>query len=350
MPEHALEGDLAALALGSNLDTPRVQIERAAEAIDAIEGVRVLASSRIFESPPWGDTDQPWFLNAALLVNTTLSPRHLLAACQRIETALGKVVVRRWGPRAIDIDLLLHGDRTSADPELLIPHPSIRQRPFVYLPLREIAPGPHDAATWQPCLAGDEAGRGLESQTRPLPPRSSDLFPQGDLWRRRVDFALKNEDHTHALGVAIGRAAGAGLVVALTGDLGAGKTRLVRGIAEGLGLAGHVPSPTFTFCREHTGGRRPLHHWDLYRCAGPGDLESIGFFDSLESGAVLAVEWADRFPRLDEAAPGRVLGIRLVPYPDDADRRWIFVDMPGGHLGLRAAILRLAAETVPLEA
>lgn len=341
MPEPQPEGEFAALALGSNLGDCRTTLERAAAMIDAIDDVAVVASSRLYTSPPWGDLDQPWFLNAALLVSTTLAPRALLNQTQRIESALGKVVVRRWGPRAIDIDLLLQGERSSSDPELLLPHPSILKRPFVYFPLRDLVTGARELAPWRSFLEGDADGRAIESQTTPLAPGSSDVFPQDKLWRRRHQFTLSNEDHTHALGVAIGRDAEPGLVAALSGDLGAGKTRLVRGIAEGLGLRGAVPSPTFTFCREHTGGRLALHHWDLYRCTGDGDLEGIGFFESLESGAVLAVEWADRFPRLMDAAPGRVATLTLAPDANEAGRRVVSLELPGGHLALRRAVLEV---------
>ncbi len=99
-------------------------------------------------------------------------------------------------------------------------------------------------------------------------------------------------------GRALGLCCGAGDVVALVGDLGAGKTRFAKGFASGLGFDGDVTSPTFTVANEYHGGRLPLVHADLYRLEEAGRLYEAGWEDWLESGAVLLVEWADRFPEL----------------------------------------------------
>lgn len=100
---------------------------------------------------------------------------------------------------------------------------------------------------------------------------------------------------THRAGVLLGRAARAGDVVALSGGLGAGKTALVQGMAEGLGVVGHVPSPTFNILLVHPGDTR-LYHFDLYRLERPEELVDIDFYETLESDGVSAIEWADRFP------------------------------------------------------
>ena len=100
---------------------------------------------------------------------------------------------------------------------------------------------------------------------------------------------------THRAGAALGRVVEAGDVIALSGGLGAGKTALVQGLAAGLGVSGHVPSPTFNILLVHPGAL-PLYHFDLYRLERPDELVDIDFWETLESGGVSAIEWADRFP------------------------------------------------------
>ncbi len=112
---------------------------------------------------------------------------------------------------------------------------------------------------------------------------------------------------TARLGERLGRALAAGDVVALTGELGAGKTAFVQGVARGLGVRGAVRSPSFTIVNEHA-GRLPLVHADFYRLEEPGELDEIGFADYLARGAVVVVEWADRFPG---ALPAERLDVRI---------------------------------------
>jgi len=124
--------------------------------------------------------------------------------------------------------------------------------------------------------------------------------------RERV---TRSRAETEALGEHLGRAARAGDVLALWGELGAGKTTLVRGIARGLGIAAaEVTSPTFVIVHEHE-GRLPLFHVDLYRL-GPGDLGSTGWDEGIATGAVTAIEWPDR---LGDALPAERLDLRLEP-------------------------------------
>ena len=103
-----------------------------------------------------------------------------------------------------------------------------------------------------------------------------------------------DEAGTHRAGRLLGELAHADDVIALYGGLGAGKTALVQGVAEGLGVVGHVPSPTFNLLLVHP-GLRTLYHFDLYRLEHPDQLEDIDFYETLESGGVSAIEWADRF-------------------------------------------------------
>lgn len=110
-----------------------------------------------------------------------------------------------------------------------------------------------------------------------------------------ITVVLPTPADTHALGLRIGRVASAGTVLALIGDLGAGKTALVRGLAEGLGVPTRVQSPTFVLVHAHDGGRVPLWHADLYRLDAPAQADALGLAE-LGANGVLAVEWADRFP------------------------------------------------------
>ncbi|MCZ8182234.1 MAG: 2-amino-4-hydroxy-6-hydroxymethyldihydropteridine diphosphokinase [Beijerinckiaceae bacterium] len=128
------------LALGSNLGDKVGHLRRAAEAIAQLPETRILARSSIYRTPPWGKTDQDWFANAALAVETALSPPALLAAVLEIERRLGRVRRERWGPRIIDIDVLAHGDAVLATDTLTLPHPAMTERAFVLVPLNEIAP------------------------------------------------------------------------------------------------------------------------------------------------------------------------------------------------------------------
>ncbi len=117
-----------------------------------------------------------------------------------------------------------------------------------------------------------------------------------------VTLISRNPDETFAVGESWGRAAQTGWVIGLTGDLGAGKTQLVKGIARGLGLNNRISSPTFALVNEHAGGRLPLHHLDLYRLQGPAQIIAAGLEGYLTNPAgVTVVEWFERW--LDEVAP-----------------------------------------------
>jgi 2-amino-4-hydroxy-6-hydroxymethyldihydropteridine diphosphokinase len=132
----------AFIALGSNLDDPRAQVLRGFDALSRLPGTQVLARSRLYRSAPWGVTGQPEFVNAAAEVETGLSPRELLDALLGIERAAGRDRSgTRWGPRVLDLDLLLHGNIELDEPGLTLPHPHLHERAFVLLPLNDLAPG-----------------------------------------------------------------------------------------------------------------------------------------------------------------------------------------------------------------
>ena len=108
-----------------------------------------------------------------------------------------------------------------------------------------------------------------------------------------MEYRSNSPGETEALGAALAKLLWPGAVVAFTGDLGAGKTAFVRGMAQGLGVAGRVTSPTFTIVNEYEGGRLPLFHFDLYRLASSDELFEIGWEDYLRGGGVCAVEWSE---------------------------------------------------------
>ncbi len=108
-----------------------------------------------------------------------------------------------------------------------------------------------------------------------------------------MEYVTNSEAETQALGRRLGERLGPGAVVAFTGDLGAGKTALTRGLAEGLGITDRVTSPTFTIVNEYEGGRLPLFHFDLYRLGSSEELYEIGWEDYLARGGVCAVEWSE---------------------------------------------------------
>ncbi len=131
----------AYVGLGANLGPREVTLLRAVDLLAAEPGVEVLVVSRLHETEPVGNTDQPEFLNGAVAVETTLSPRELLDALLRVERELGRVRDgERWGPRAIDLDLLVYGDEILDEPGLSLPHPRLHERRFVLEPLVDLEP------------------------------------------------------------------------------------------------------------------------------------------------------------------------------------------------------------------
>ena len=104
-------------------------------------GVALVAVSRFYRTPPWGKTDQDWFVNACALARTDLPPFALLDRIKAIEAALGRTPSERWGPRVIDIDIIAYDDIAIESDRLTLPHPEVFNRAFVLVPLAEIAPG-----------------------------------------------------------------------------------------------------------------------------------------------------------------------------------------------------------------
>ncbi|MBI3434706.1 MAG: 2-amino-4-hydroxy-6-hydroxymethyldihydropteridine diphosphokinase [Proteobacteria bacterium] len=132
----------ALIALGGNLGDARTAIAQAIEALCAEPHTRLRARSSDYRTPPWGVVDQPAFVNCAIAVETSLSPRELLAHALGVERRLGRERGRgqRFGPRVIDIDLIAYDDLRCLEPDLQLPHPRLFERAFVLIPLAEIAP------------------------------------------------------------------------------------------------------------------------------------------------------------------------------------------------------------------
>ncbi|MGD1991042.1 MAG: 2-amino-4-hydroxy-6-hydroxymethyldihydropteridine diphosphokinase [Chromatiales bacterium] len=131
----------AYIGLGSNLDNPRDQVLDALRELALEEGIQLLAQSSLYLSEPMGPQDQPEFINAVAVIETTLEPLVLLEVLQAIEKKHARKRERHWGPRTLDLDLLLYGEERISHPDLTVPHPGIPERSFVLLPLREVAPG-----------------------------------------------------------------------------------------------------------------------------------------------------------------------------------------------------------------
>jgi 2-amino-4-hydroxy-6-hydroxymethyldihydropteridine diphosphokinase len=130
----------AYVGLGANLGPREQTLRGAVDLLAATDGVDVLAVSELRETEPVGMVDQPPFLNGVVALETTLSPRALLDLLLEVERSLGRVREERWGPRLVDLDLLLYGDVVIDEPRLRVPHPRLHQRRFALEPLAELDP------------------------------------------------------------------------------------------------------------------------------------------------------------------------------------------------------------------
>ncbi len=130
----------AYVALGANLGDREGTIRLALALLESRPGVTVVRASTLRETEPWGPVPQPRYLNGVVALDTSLDPRSLLEALLGVERDLGRVRGERWGPRTIDLDLLLHGDAELDEPGLELPHPRLHERAFVLEPLAELDP------------------------------------------------------------------------------------------------------------------------------------------------------------------------------------------------------------------
>lgn len=131
------------IGLGSNLGDPQAQLRQAFAELHALPSTRLCARSPLYRSAPLGPADQPDYLNAVAHLETALEPQPLLEQLQAIEDAHDRVREQRWGPRTLDLDVLLYADREIATQSLTVPHPHLRERAFVLVPLYDVAPTLH---------------------------------------------------------------------------------------------------------------------------------------------------------------------------------------------------------------
>jgi 2-amino-4-hydroxy-6-hydroxymethyldihydropteridine diphosphokinase len=204
------------LSLGSNLGDRARTMEQALERLERSGRVRITKRSSLYETAPVGFTDQPWFLNMAVEAETDLDPHSLLDLIHRVEAGLGRRREVRWGPRTVDIDILLYGDEEVSTERLTIPHPELHRRAFVLVPLLEIAPD----------LRHPRYGP-LVEVLRNLPPGQEvkRWTPQPILYnppRRQQRSLLPGEEQRR-------------WYVAVEGPIGVGKTTLARILSERLG-------------------------------------------------------------------------------------------------------------------
>lgn len=129
------------IALGSNLLEREKNIKSAIMLISENPSIKVIKESSLYETEPWGNIEQGDFLNSVIEVSTTLAPHELLTFLKETEKKLGRTEAPKWGPRIIDLDIVLYGERVIREVGLAIPHPSMHERAFVLVPLCEIAPG-----------------------------------------------------------------------------------------------------------------------------------------------------------------------------------------------------------------
>lgn len=130
----------AYFGLGSNLGDRAAMLQGAVDGLAATDGISVVAVSHVYETEPVGGPDQPEYLNAVVAVDTDLTPRQLLEIAQRLEAEAGRVRGAQWGPRTLDVDVLLVGDEHVDEPDLVVPHPRLYERAFVMVPLADIDP------------------------------------------------------------------------------------------------------------------------------------------------------------------------------------------------------------------
>jgi 2-amino-4-hydroxy-6-hydroxymethyldihydropteridine diphosphokinase len=169
---------VAYIGLGSNVGNKVDNIKRAVTLLDADSEIRVVRRSQLYRTAPWGNIDQDWFVNACIEVATGLPARGLLDRCIGVEEQLGRIRGIKWGPRIIDLDVLIYGDAVINFPDLIVPHPHIATRAFVLVPLADIAPSAKIGCTPIRALLAAVDCRGVEPLKCPHPGGNSEASNQ----------------------------------------------------------------------------------------------------------------------------------------------------------------------------
>jgi 2-amino-4-hydroxy-6-hydroxymethyldihydropteridine diphosphokinase len=138
LPED-ISGLICFIAVGSNLDNPTERCLEAVYRLSSVSGIKVLRRSSLYRTEPVGFTEQDWFINAVAEIRTELTPHELLKVLHEVEDGMGRVRGQKWGPRVIDLDILLYGQEVIQEEDLVIPHPLLHKRRFALGPLCEIA-------------------------------------------------------------------------------------------------------------------------------------------------------------------------------------------------------------------
>jgi 2-amino-4-hydroxy-6-hydroxymethyldihydropteridine diphosphokinase len=333
--ETPLHSEQVVVALGSNIEPREERLLEAITALDQLPRTRVVQTSRCYQSKPWGDLNQEDFLNAALWLETQLTVEELFEHLRDLEQELGKQVRRHWGPREIDLDLLLFGTFRCQSPHLTLPHPAIEMRPFVMLPLEDLGCFPR---YWDKPVWSKEA-ESIRGETQAIV--GSRLW-NAQLAARNVELEISSEEETEKLAMKLSKALAPGIVVALDGELGAGKTTFTRGLCKALGLQDAVSSPSYTLCQEYREGPLAVNHWDFYRLQGENDLDSTGF--EVNPDVLTIVEWAQMFPQMIDR--DRHVCFTFKRGKEEESRR-IIIQCPDGRGGLlfRALVAEFQAET-----
>ncbi|RMG63542.1 MAG: 2-amino-4-hydroxy-6-hydroxymethyldihydropteridine diphosphokinase [Bacteroidetes bacterium] len=162
------------IALGSNLGDKAQNLCTACDLLAAV-GVRVLRRSALYRTPPWGITEQDWFLNAVCELSTDAGPEDLLDLLLDTEARMGRLRAQRWGPRLIDLDLIAYHEQQCQTETLHLPHPRFAEREFVLAPLADLVPA------WQPVGHGHTIAEMLTG----LPRREAQIYPAPACWSNR---------------------------------------------------------------------------------------------------------------------------------------------------------------------
>lgn len=195
----------AAIGIGSNLGDPSRNVRAAFSALSCAG--HVVAHSSLYRTKPWGRGDQPEFCNAVALLDTELEPRALLDALKALEGELGREPGERWGPRVIDLDILLYGDRRVDEPGLHIPHPRLFERGFALIPLAELDPRYRGAVAGLPPGERESVALMSEEQLVQRVRTLAQAFLETDLMRLRIEDPGENAVELRRKSVAPPRAA-----------------------------------------------------------------------------------------------------------------------------------------------